>query len=103
MSNSKQNQDNSSVDMGQFGPAMAQMPPSEKKIEAPYPLDDPKMSEQLTFYKAATGIQDPEKLKEHILAIRNEGCKTFPFPCILCKSKRVFDHRGLNYGQSHDV
>ncbi|PLW26731.1 hypothetical protein PCASD_21006 [Puccinia coronata f. sp. avenae] len=84
MSNSKQNQDNSSVDMGQFGPAMAQMPPSEKKIEAPYPLDDPKMSEQLTFYKAATGIQDPEKLKEHILAIRNEGCKTFPFPCILC-------------------
>jgi len=70
--------------MGQFGAAMAQMPPSEENIEAPYPLDDPEMSEQLTFYKAATGIQEPEKLKAHILEIRAEGCKTFPFPCILC-------------------
>ncbi|KAA1075385.1 hypothetical protein PGT21_034581 [Puccinia graminis f. sp. tritici] len=84
MSNSKQNQEKPMVGDDQFGPAMAQMPPSEKGIEAPYPLDDPRMSEQLTFYKAATGIQDSEKLKAHILEIRAEGCKTFPFPCILC-------------------
>ncbi|PLW10214.1 hypothetical protein PCASD_22746 [Puccinia coronata f. sp. avenae] len=73
----------SSVDMGQFGPAMAQMPTSEEKIEAPYPLDDAHMSEQLDFYKAATGIQDPEKLKAQIYEIRTEGCKAFPFPCVL--------------------
>ncbi|KAA1130153.1 hypothetical protein PGTUg99_008731 [Puccinia graminis f. sp. tritici] len=72
MSNSKQNQEKPMVGDDQFGPAMAQMPPSEKGIEAPYPLDDPRMSEQLTFYKAATGIQDPEKLKAHILEIRAE-------------------------------
>ncbi|KAA1125358.1 hypothetical protein PGTUg99_012767 [Puccinia graminis f. sp. tritici] len=72
MSNSKQNQEKPMVGDDQFGPAMAQMPPSEKGIEAPYPLDDPRMSEQLTFYKAATGIQDSEKLKAHILEIRAE-------------------------------
>ncbi|WAR63780.1 hypothetical protein PtB15_17B381 [Puccinia triticina] len=81
--NSK-NQEKAMVGGNQFGPAMAQMPVSEKGIEAPYPLDDPLMSGQLTFYKAATGIQDPEKLKAHILEIRAEGCKAFPFPCILC-------------------
>ncbi|KAH9467428.1 hypothetical protein MJO29_005879 [Puccinia striiformis f. sp. tritici] len=84
MSSSKQTQDKPKVDMDQFGAAMGQMPASEKGIEAPYPLDDPKMSEQLTFFKAATGIHDPEKLKAHIHEIRTEGCKTFPFPCILC-------------------
>ncbi|KAH9467414.1 hypothetical protein Pst134EA_011060 [Puccinia striiformis f. sp. tritici] len=84
MSTVKQTQAKPKVDMHQFGPAMGQMPTSEKGIEAPYPLDDPKMSEQLTFFKAATGIHDPEKLKAHIMEIRAEGCKTFPFPCILC-------------------
>ncbi|PLW26726.1 hypothetical protein PCASD_20148 [Puccinia coronata f. sp. avenae] len=83
MSDPKQNGEKSSVDMGQFGPSMAHMPSSAEKIDAPYPLDDPQMSEQLTFFQAATGIQDPEELKAHIFEIRNEACKAFPFPCIL--------------------
>ncbi|PLW26732.1 hypothetical protein PCASD_20155 [Puccinia coronata f. sp. avenae] len=89
MSNSKQNPEDSSVDMSQFRSSMSHLPTSAEKIEAPYPLEsnDPQMSEHLTFFKAATGIQDPEKLKAHILEIRAEGCKTFPFPCVFGNSK----------------
>ncbi|KAH9467420.1 hypothetical protein MJO29_005868 [Puccinia striiformis f. sp. tritici] len=68
-----------------FGPALQHLPTiSAKGFEVPYPLDDPLMSEQLDFFKSATMIQDSQELKAHILAIRDECCKAFPFPCILC-------------------
>ncbi|PLW34201.1 hypothetical protein PCANC_21576 [Puccinia coronata f. sp. avenae] len=71
--------------MDQFGPALQHLPTiSSKGFEVQYPLDDPLMSEQLNFFKAATMIPDPQKLKQHILSIRDECCKAFPFPCILC-------------------
>jgi hypothetical protein len=74
------------VRMDQFGPALQHLPTiSSKGFEVQYPLDDPLMSEQLNFFKAATMIPDPQKLKQHILSIRDECCKAFPFPCILCK------------------
>ncbi|KAH9447004.1 hypothetical protein Pst134EA_028988 [Puccinia striiformis f. sp. tritici] len=78
------NFEKSQVDMGQFGASMLGMPATAERIGAAYPLDDPVMSEQLEFYKAATGIHDTQKLKAHLFEIRAEGCKTFPFPCVLC-------------------
>ncbi|OAV89181.1 hypothetical protein PTTG_09662 [Puccinia triticina 1-1 BBBD Race 1] len=69
--------------MDRFGPALQHLPTSAKGFEVPYPLDDPHMSEQLNFFKTATLIEDSEELKAHILAIRDECCKAFPFPCIL--------------------
>ncbi|WAQ83580.1 hypothetical protein PtA15_4A28 [Puccinia triticina] len=74
----------SHIAMDQFGSGMSNMPASAVGIKAAYPLDDPRMKDQLEFYQAATGIRDPQELKAHLLDIRAEGCKTFPFPCVLC-------------------
>ncbi|KAI7937085.1 hypothetical protein MJO28_015984 [Puccinia striiformis f. sp. tritici] len=60
------NFEKSQVDMGQFGASMLGMPATAERIGAAYPLDDPVMSEQLEFYKAATGIHDTQKLKAHL-------------------------------------
>ncbi|KAA1125360.1 hypothetical protein PGTUg99_013050 [Puccinia graminis f. sp. tritici] len=74
----------SHIAMDQFGAGMLDMPASADGIGAAYPLDDPRMSEELKFYQAATGIRDPQELKALLFEIRAEACKTFPFPCVLC-------------------
>ncbi|KAI0653584.1 hypothetical protein C8Q70DRAFT_927470 [Cubamyces menziesii] len=43
-----------------------------------YSIDD----EALEFMKSLTGIQDPEALKEHILAVQAEAYAIFPYHCI---------------------
>jgi len=51
-------------------------------IQAKYPLDDPLQSQNLEFFKKATGIQDGADLKSHIIKIRDEAYARFPYPCI---------------------
>ncbi|KAI0374560.1 hypothetical protein BV20DRAFT_518721 [Pilatotrama ljubarskyi] len=46
--------------------------------ESLYTIDD----EALEFMKAQTGIQDPEELKKHILAVQAEAYQVFPYVCI---------------------
>ncbi|KAI8983391.1 hypothetical protein BD414DRAFT_490779 [Trametes punicea] len=51
----------------------------------PVPLDESLYSiddEALVFMKAQTGIQDPEELKRHILAVQAEAYAIYPYPCI---------------------
>ncbi|MBW0478101.1 hypothetical protein O181_017816 [Austropuccinia psidii MF-1] len=50
--------------------------------QPPYPLDDPGQSKQLEFFKKATGIEDSEELKAHIIRVREKAYKIFPYPCI---------------------
>ncbi|KAF8139026.1 hypothetical protein EV363DRAFT_1154334 [Boletus edulis] len=38
--------------------------------------------EQTTFFKAQTGIDDDEALKNHILQVQTRAYKVFPYPCI---------------------
>ncbi|POW06700.1 hypothetical protein PSHT_10276 [Puccinia striiformis] len=57
-----------------FGPALQHLPTiSAKGFER----------EQLDFFQICYYDQDSQELKAHILAIRDECCKAFPFPCIL--------------------
>ncbi|KAI0358974.1 hypothetical protein OH77DRAFT_1420487 [Trametes cingulata] len=46
--------------------------------ESLYKIDD----ESLEFMKAQTGIQDPEELKKHFLAVQAEAYHVYPYPCI---------------------
>ncbi|KAI0662436.1 hypothetical protein C8Q70DRAFT_1088892 [Cubamyces menziesii] len=53
--------------------------------KTPVPLDPSLYSiegDALEFMKASTGIQDPEELKRHILAVQEEAYAIFPYPCI---------------------
>ncbi|KNZ51235.1 hypothetical protein VP01_4034g1 [Puccinia sorghi] len=50
--------------------------------QAEYPLDDPRQSQSLEFFKKATGIQDGADLKSHIIKIRDAAYARFPYPCI---------------------
>jgi hypothetical protein len=38
--------------------------------------------DELAFYKAQTGINDVEQLREHILQIQAEAYESYPYPCI---------------------
>ncbi|KAI9059638.1 hypothetical protein FKP32DRAFT_1596194 [Trametes sanguinea] len=51
----------------------------------PVPLDASLYSideEASEFMKTTTGIQDPEEIKEHILAVQAEAYAIYPYPCI---------------------
>ncbi|KAI0374558.1 hypothetical protein BV20DRAFT_987955 [Pilatotrama ljubarskyi] len=51
----------------------------------PNPLDEELYSiddEAFAFMKAQTGIQDPEELKKHVLAVQAEAYSIHPYPCI---------------------
>jgi hypothetical protein len=50
-------------------------------IQAVYPLDDPLHSQSLEFFKKGTGIHDAAELKRHIMEIREQAYKHFPYPC----------------------
>ncbi|TFK93027.1 hypothetical protein K466DRAFT_643031 [Polyporus arcularius HHB13444] len=43
-----------------------------------YTIDD----QALEFMKSQTGIQDPEEIKKHILAVQAEAYAIYPYPCI---------------------
>lgn len=51
-------------------------------VKAIYPLDDLSSASQLAFFKLATGIQDSALLKSHLMEIRQEAYKCYPYPCI---------------------
>ncbi|KAF8501257.1 hypothetical protein JB92DRAFT_872960 [Gautieria morchelliformis] len=38
--------------------------------------------DELAFYKAQTGIDDAEQLREHILRIQAEAYESYPYPCV---------------------
>ena len=38
--------------------------------------------DELAFFKAQTGIDDEEELKNHIFAIQAKAYSVFPYPCI---------------------
>ncbi|KAI0336237.1 hypothetical protein GY45DRAFT_1316357 [Cubamyces sp. BRFM 1775] len=53
-------------------------PPKVPLDPSLYSIED----DALEFMKASTGIQDPEELKKHILAVQEEAYAIFPYPCI---------------------
>ncbi|KAH9858784.1 hypothetical protein C2E23DRAFT_864612 [Lenzites betulinus] len=58
--------------------------------ESLYSIDD----EALDFMKAQTGIEDPEELKKHIMAVQAEAYAIYPYPCI-----RRFSFLSLKLGR----
>ncbi|KAI0823142.1 hypothetical protein BC628DRAFT_1417830 [Trametes gibbosa] len=58
--------------------------------ESLYSIDD----EALGFMKKQTGIEDPDELKKHILAVQAEAYAIYPYPCI-----RRFSFLSLKLGR----
>lgn len=52
------------------------------RIEDHYLLDQPQNEIQLRFFKTATGIEDSEELKLHIISIAQQALEIVPYPCI---------------------
>ncbi|MBW0532525.1 hypothetical protein O181_072240 [Austropuccinia psidii MF-1] len=65
------------------------------RLEDNYVLDRPENINQLEFFRAATGISDRQRLKDHIISIAKEAYDVFPYPCIwalyFCQT-RVITH-----------
>ncbi|KAF7367634.1 Methyltransferase ausD [Mycena sanguinolenta] len=74
------------------------------------PLDDSFYREDsVAFIKEETGIQDPEALKQHIIAVQKKAYAVEPFPCIRHFAfawERISEHpaykEALKLGQERD-
>ncbi|EJF60602.1 hypothetical protein BD309DRAFT_920319 [Dichomitus squalens] len=60
--------------------------------------------EELHFFMAETGIDDPDKLKEHMFAVQREAFKVHAYPCIsrFCFTKHVFRQLSLSKLPGYD-
>jgi hypothetical protein len=54
------------------------LPPNKLDWEETLSLTE----DELAFFKAQTGIDDDEKLKDHIFAIQAKAHNVYPYPCI---------------------
>jgi len=55
--------------------ALRKVAPPDEKF---YQLDE----QELAFFKSQTGIEDDEKLKQHIVKVQRDAFEVHPYPCI---------------------